>query len=73
MKKIFSNCISLVSLPDLSKWNTDGTPNISDIFENCPSLISLPDISKWNFDNTPSMMDYEQMKYERFLNEINTG
>ena len=45
MSSIFKNCSSLLSLPDISKWNTDAY--ISGMFDNCSSLSSLSDISKW--------------------------
>jgi surface protein len=51
MKKMFFNCSSLISLPDISKWNTTNVINMKKMFYNCSSLISLPDISKWNTSN----------------------
>ena len=45
---MFCGCSSLLSLPDISKWNTSNVNNISYIFYNCSSLSKLPDISKWN-------------------------
>ena len=45
---MFSNCKSLSSLPDISKWNTNNVTNMCSLFYNCKSLSSLPDISKWN-------------------------
>ena len=47
MSKIFYLCYSLISLPDLSKWNIDNVKYIDDIFNSCNSLIILPNISKW--------------------------
>ena len=47
MSYLFYNCNSLISLPDISKWNTKNVENMSSIFYKCYSLISLPDISKW--------------------------
>jgi len=47
MRRIFYNCKSLVSLTDITKWNTTNVTNISLKFYNCKSLVSLPDISKW--------------------------
>ena len=47
----FCNCSSLISLPDISKWNINNLNDLSLLFCNCSSLISLPDISKWNIDN----------------------
>ena len=48
MKYLFSGCISLMSLPDISKWDTRKVTNMSYMFKNCSSLIKLPDISKWD-------------------------
>ena len=48
MSSMFSNCESLKSLPDISKWNTNNVNDMSSMFSNCESLKSLPDISKWN-------------------------
>ena len=46
MYDMFSGCSSLISLPDISKWNTSHAINILEMFSGCISLISLPDISK---------------------------
>ena len=48
---MFSNCITLLSLPDLSKLDTSNVTKISYMFNNCKSLLSLPDISNWNTSN----------------------
>ena len=48
---LFKNCLSLQSLPDISKWNIKNVVNINNIFKGCSSLFSFPDISKWNFHN----------------------
>jgi len=55
MSDMFYNCNSLISLPDISKWNTNNATNMSYMFYNCSSLISLPDISKWNTSNVIGM------------------
>ena len=47
---MFYNCSSLISLPDISNWNTNYVIDISMIFSKCISLSSFPDISKWNTD-----------------------
>ena len=54
---MFCGCISLISLPDISKWNTNNVTDMSWMFCRCESLISLPDISKWNTNNVTNM-DY---------------
>ena len=48
MRIMFSGCNSLISLPDISKWNTDNVTDMSGMFSGCYSFISLPDISKWD-------------------------
>ena len=45
MAYLFSNCKSLISLPDLSKWDTSNVDNMRHMFEKCMSLKSLPDMS----------------------------
>ena len=45
---MFRGCKSLMSLPDISKWNTSNVKNMNFMFYECNSLISLPDISNWN-------------------------
>ena len=45
---MFNKCKSLISLPDISIWNTSNVDDMSALFNECKSLISLPDISKWN-------------------------
>ena len=56
---MFSECRSLISLPDISKWNTNNVINMFCMFggkrSGCSSLISLPDISKWNTNNVTNM------------------
>ena len=55
MRLILNKCSSLVSLPDLSIWNTNNVCDLSGLFQNCSSLTSLPDISKWNTSNVKNM------------------
>jgi len=52
---MFSECSSLSSLPDISKWNTNNVTNMSFMFYGCTSLSSLPDISKWITNNVTYM------------------
>ena len=42
------DCSSLISIPDISKWNTKNIYFMGSLFFNCSSLISLPDITKWD-------------------------
>ena len=48
MDFIFSNCERLLSLPEISKWNTNNVIHMKNMFYSCESLLTLPDISKWN-------------------------
>jgi len=52
---MFGGCSSLISLPDISKWNTNNVINMCSMFYECSSLTSLPDISKWNINNVTNM------------------
>ena len=45
MESLFSDCSSLTSLPDISKWNTSNIVSMRNLFNGCSSLTSLPDIS----------------------------
>ena len=54
-------CHSLVSLPDISKWNLSNVIDMSSLFYDCNSLISIPDISKWKLKNVD---DISYMFYE---------
>ena len=61
MSFMFSDCTSLLSLPDLPKWNIRNVTNMYKLFGNCSSLISLADISKWN---TSLVKDMSLMFYK---------
>ena len=52
---MFCKCFSLISLPDISKWDTSKVTNLYAFLSRCFSLISLPDISKWNTQNVIDM------------------
>ena len=60
---MFSGCNSLLTLPDISKWNTSCVKNMSNMFGGCryrphsfcSSLTSIPDISKWDTSNVTDM------------------
>ena len=55
MSYMFSCCKSLLSLPDISNWNTTNVTNMSHMFFECNSLLSLSDISNWNTINVTNM------------------
>ena len=48
---IFYYCTSLVSVPDISKWNAIDITKMNYMFYNCTSLVSLSDISEFNTAN----------------------
>ena len=55
MSYMFFRCESLITLSEISKWNTIKVKNMNSMFYLCESLISLPDISKWNTNNVNDM------------------
>ena len=48
MSYLFHKCSSLISLPDMSKWNTVNITNMGWLFYECTLLKTLSDISNWN-------------------------
>ena len=46
MDYMFSGCSSLISLPDISKWNTNNVNNMDCMLLGCSLLIYLPNIFK---------------------------
>ena len=50
MSYMFNNCSSLLSLPDISNWNTSNVNYMSYMFNNCSSLTSLRNITNWNIN-----------------------
>ena len=44
IREIFQLCSKLISIPDISKWNTKNITDMSGIFSDCSSLTSLPNI-----------------------------
>ena len=52
---MFYDCDSLISLPDISEWNTINVINMNSMFQYCSSLETLPDISKWDTTNVTEM------------------
>jgi len=57
---MFAQCNSLLSVPDLSKWDTQNVINMCNMFQECSSLSTLPDISNWN---TSKVKDMKYMFY----------
>ena len=42
IKNMFNECNSLISLPDISKWNISNINNKEDIFYNNLNCLSIP-------------------------------
>ena len=40
--RMFSGCSSLISLPDISKWNTNNVTNMSYMFCDCKEDLNIP-------------------------------
>ena len=55
MSDMFNECSSLLSLPDIYKWNTNNVKNLNYLFCDCSLLKTLPDISKWKIGNVNSL------------------
>ena len=55
MSKMFMNCKSLLTLPNIDKWDISNVTDMSCLFYGCSSLKSLPDISRWNVSNVKDM------------------
>ena len=55
ISNMFFGCDSLLSIKDISEWNTENVTNIASMFLGCKSLLSLPDISKWNTTNVENI------------------
>ena len=51
MSYMFSECSSLKSLPNISKWNTSSVTEMVKMFSDCSSLKSVPNISVWDFSS----------------------
>ena len=42
MNGLFYKCSNLISLPDISKWNTENITNVYQSFDECISLLVIP-------------------------------
>ena len=40
---MFNECISLETLPDISKWKTNKLNTMKGLFQKCQSLKTIPD------------------------------
>ena len=74
MRNMFNGCKSLISLPDISKQNTNNVTNMSHMFGECQSLSSLPDISNWNTNNVANISHmFSECKSLSSLPDISFG
>ena len=55
MSYMFSNCCTLIDLPNISEWDTSSVTNMKGMFNNCEALSILPDISKWDTSNVTDL------------------
>ena len=55
MEHMFDGCSSLISLPDMSRWDTSNVINLSYIFSGCSALKTLSDISTWEANKVIDM------------------
>ena len=58
MSHIFEGCSSLMTIPDISKWNTYNIITMNNMFRDCKLLSLLLDISKWNNENVVNNGEY---------------
>ena len=54
---MFHCCKSLISLPDITKWDFSQVESMGGygLFHYCKSLESLPDISRWDTSKVKNM------------------
>ena len=70
MNKMFKDCSSLISLPDISKWNLKKGIKMNQIFEGCKSLVNVPDLSLWKLANKESEPNISNLYSSSILNEL---
>ena len=51
MEQMFKECSSLLSVPDIDKWDISKFTDLHGLFFGCSSLVSLPDLTIWNTEN----------------------
>ena len=56
LKKMFYNCLSLISIESDSVWEIGDVEDLSEMFIGCENLVSLPtNMSSWNVKNVKTM------------------
>ena len=75
MSYMFYHCSSLLSLPDISKWDTSNVTNMNSLFFNCKSIEALSDISNRDVSNVVdiSFMFYYCLKLKALPGYIKLG
>ena len=58
LKRMFYDCLSLISIESDSVWEIDDVEDLSEMFIGCENLVSLPtNMSFWNVKNVKTMKD----------------
>ena len=57
MSELFSGCSSLISIPDISKWNTKNITNLEKMLSGCISLTHFPNITSWSVEKNRNKTD----------------
>ena len=57
MSYIFSVCMQLKSVGDLSNWNVSKVKDMFNMFNGCEQLKSVGNISNWTVSNVEYMFD----------------
>ena len=78
MFKMFCNCLSLSSLPDISKWNTDNVNDMNGMLDNCILLLNISNLSilwkvgddyffdnYFNYDDLFNVKDFNILKFQK--------
>jgi len=60
MSYMFSGCLSLILLPNISKIYLNNVTNIKGMFSFCSSLIYIDDISRWKTKNIENFSEIFQ-------------
>lgn len=55
MSYMFANCNSLLTIPDISQWDTKNVTSMSHMFQNC--FLFNDNISNWNTKNVTNMQN----------------
>ena len=71
LSHMFRACKSLISVSDISKWDTSQVTNMRYMFEQCESLKNFPDISEWDTSNVNDISCmFQKCKNTKLLPDI---